>query len=134
LRAIGHVLFSTASPEFRRSLGLPSPLAPAGEEQTDIDPEIVRHAVAVMLDDLHVHRLRALWRTMQRTTSDSRQAASVWLYDTGPLPGEPEFPQAAAEAKARSPRPDGEAASTDAKPANGTSAGLVAPVKELDEV
>ncbi|MBV9929755.1 MAG: hypothetical protein JO013_02275 [Alphaproteobacteria bacterium] len=95
--AIGNVLFVNADGPFRASLGLP-PMAPASdgaappppEGAIGISPDIVRHAVAVITDDLHVHRLRALWRTMIRTTgSASADGGPIWLFDTGPLPGDP---------------------------------------------
>lgn len=133
LRAIGQVLFSTASPEFRRSLGLSGASAlEEEEERAEIDPDVVRHAVAVMLDDLHVHRLRALWRTMQRTTAGNRNSETVWLYDTGPLPGEPALGPEAFD-KARRSGAEGESRSASSKPSNGSSASPVVRVKELDE-
>jgi hypothetical protein len=53
---------------------------------------VVRHAVAVMTDDLHIHRLRSLWRTMLKTTAEGPEPA--WLYETDPLPGDPGYPAA----------------------------------------
>jgi hypothetical protein len=64
---------------------------PAAAPRADafaISPAVARHAVAIMADDLHVHRLRALWRIMLRTTAGAGEAQSPWLYRTGKLPGD----------------------------------------------
>lgn len=91
VRALGAVIFHDASPEFRRRVGLPADPAspPAGD--VEIDADVVRHAVAIMADDLHIHRLRALWRLMIETTAGVRKGDSPWLYATTPLPGDPDF-------------------------------------------
>jgi len=86
IRAIGAVLFLDASSEFRRRVGLNPPEAPV--EGVEIDPRVVRHAVAIMADDLHVHRLRALWRIMIQTTTGLPSQQSPWLYHAAPLPGD----------------------------------------------
>lgn len=89
LRAIGNVIFEGADPGFRRAVGLPPRPGDAPTEGVDIDPETVRHAVAIMADDLHIHRLRALWRTMLNTTAGGSQpGATHWLFETGRLPGD----------------------------------------------
>jgi hypothetical protein len=88
VRAIGAVMFENASPAFRTAVGLPETAAAAAIPTVAIAPETVRHAVAIMGDDLHVHRLRALWRVMLRTTAGA-ELKSPWLYETGPLPGDP---------------------------------------------
>jgi hypothetical protein len=90
VKAIGAVMFADASPAFRARVGLPTTPndgAPGGGVEISVDT--VRHAAAIMGDDLHVHRLRALWRVMLRTTAGRREGASTWLYETGPLPGDP---------------------------------------------
>ena len=100
VRAIGAVFFEGASPAFCRAIGLPaapgSPLPDGGE----IDPEAVRHAVAIIVDDLHIHRLRALWRTMLRSTA-GQEERSPWLFDTGPLPGDPGYSSPASAGQRR---------------------------------
>jgi hypothetical protein len=78
--ALGCVLFKYADADFRAKF------CPGPDGAGAIDPSMVRHAVAVMCDDLHIHRLRSLWRIMLRSTSDSAEPS--WLYDTGPLPGD----------------------------------------------
>lgn len=88
VRALGGVIFLNASKAFRRSVGLPPS---AGDEPlagVQVSRETVRHAVAIMSDDLHVHQLRVLWRIMLRTTAGLREGDSPWLYETGPLPGD----------------------------------------------
>ena len=73
----------------------------------DIDPQTVRHAVAIMCDDLHIHRLRALWRTMLHTTVRRRQRRRHWLFETGPLPAMRILPRGRAEAPPPDPQPAG---------------------------
>jgi hypothetical protein len=90
VKAIGEVMFADASPAFRACVGLPATPddgTPGGGVEISVDT--VRHAAAIMGDDLHVHRLRALWRVMLRTTGGRREGVSNWLYETGPLPGDP---------------------------------------------
>jgi hypothetical protein len=100
LRAIGAVFFQGTDAGFRRALGLPVQGGDPPADGVEIDPEVVRHAVAIMVDDLHIHRLRALWRTMLNTTGGMEQGSSPWLFDTGPLPGDPDFSPAGPEARA----------------------------------
>jgi hypothetical protein len=79
--AIGELLFSRTPPEFVARLRGPN---------DDIDPVVVRHAVAVMGDDLHVHRMRSLWTQIRERVSSGRE----WLLVTGPLPGDPDIDRA----------------------------------------
>jgi hypothetical protein len=97
VRAIGAVFFDGATPAFRRAVGLPTDAPSDGGE---IDPESVRHAVAIIVDDLHIHRLRALWRTMLRSTAGAEDT-SPWLFETGPLPGDSGYSQSAGPAPRR---------------------------------
>ena len=78
--AIGDVVFSGADPAFLARLDAATGLR---------DPNVVRHAVAVMCDDLHVHRLRALWKRILLRSADREN--QPWLYRTGALPGDGEF-------------------------------------------
>ena len=89
LRAIGAILFLEADPEFRRRVGLPPADRPL--EGAEIEPDVVRHAVAIMADDLHIHRLRALWRVMIQTTAGIEEGQSPWLFQTAALPGDADF-------------------------------------------
>jgi hypothetical protein len=90
LAALGGVIFHNASADFRAALGL----GDGRGEEASVAPEIVRHAVAIMADDLHVHRLRTLWRAMLQTTAGIAPGEPPWLYRTGPLPGEDVRPSA----------------------------------------
>lgn len=89
VKAIGAVMFADASPVFRTRVGLPATEDAVPVAGAEISVDTVRHAAAIMGDDLHVHRLRALWRVMLRTTAGRREGESTWLYETGPLPGDP---------------------------------------------
>jgi hypothetical protein len=88
VRAIGAVIFGAASIPFRLRVGLPQAADDAPVASVQISVETVRHAVAIMCDDLHVHRLRALWRIMLKTTAGVSEGDSPWLYETGALPGD----------------------------------------------
>lgn len=77
IHAVGEVIFMGADPKFMGRIG-------GGEGP--MSPDIIRHAVAVMCDDLHVHRLRALWKLILIRSGDAEQQA--WLYRTGHLPGD----------------------------------------------
>lgn len=79
--ALGVILFRNADEGFRLRFGLP--------ESSTLTADHIRHSVAIILDDLHVHQLRALWRVMMEKTMTGDQR---WLYPTGPLPGEPDLP------------------------------------------
>lgn len=85
LKAIGAVLLASADAEFKERIGLPA------NGPVTIDTLVVRHVVAILGDDLHVHRLRDLWSTIRKETSDKTRT-SDWLYETGPLPGEDSDP------------------------------------------
>lgn len=100
VRALGAVIFETAAPAFRERVGLPPSAGAAPAPAAQISPETVRHVAAIMGDDLHVHRLRVLWRIMIRTTAGVREGDSPWLYETGPLPGDARFSQTALRAPA----------------------------------
>jgi hypothetical protein len=89
VRAIGALLFADATPAFRVRIGLSATPEGQAAEGEGIGIETVRHAVAIMCDDLHVHRVRALWRVMLQTTMGRHDGDSPWLHETGPLPGDP---------------------------------------------
>jgi hypothetical protein len=89
VQAIGALLFAEATPAFRARIGLPATVDAGAAAAPGISVETVRHAAAIMGDDLHVHRLRALWRVMLKTTMGRTEGDSPWLYQTGPLPGDP---------------------------------------------
>lgn len=79
IQALGEVLYAGADQDFRKAISLPSP-------GTGLDPVVIRHGVAVICDDLHVDRLRALWqRILERS---SVPGGRKWLYRTTLLPGE----------------------------------------------
>ncbi|WP_324749551.1 hypothetical protein SH591_13405 [Sphingomonas sp. LY54] len=90
LIALGGVIFHNASADFRAGLGL----VHNGGDEASVAPEVLRHAVAIMADDLHVHRLRTLWRAMLQSTAGIAPGEPPWLYRTGPLPGEGVRPSA----------------------------------------
>lgn len=86
---LGTILFRHGEEKVGSRFGAPPPAAGA---PSAITAEHVRHAVAVILDDLHIHQLRALWRIMLKKTMHDDQR---WLHPTGPLPGEPDLPACA---------------------------------------
>jgi hypothetical protein len=78
---IGEVLFGNASEAFKTKAVGAAPGA-------GLTVEIIQHAVGVVSDDLHVHRLRSLWRRiLKRSTSEQDR---TWLYRRGLLPGDHE--------------------------------------------
>lgn len=81
--AIGEILFKNGNSLFRSRLGGP---------ESPISADIVRHAVAVGGDDLHVQRLRTLWARIRKRSSPDAEAE--WLYRRAPLPGDLDFTQA----------------------------------------
>ena len=94
LVAIGAILFAKADATFLTQVGLPHlnpaiqanpPIVLNGEDLTNA-AALVRHAVAIGGDDLHVHRLRALWTTLLRATTS--ELHRPWLFETEWLPGE----------------------------------------------
>jgi hypothetical protein len=85
--SIGRVLFADASEDFLARTRLSEALPAAGVDQLALDQELallVRHAVAILCDDLHIHRLRKLWETIMEATGGDES----WLYHPGALPGE----------------------------------------------
>ena len=86
VRAIGTVMFAQASPDFRRRVGLPATAEEEPLPGVEMSTETVRHAVAIILDDFHIHRLRSLWRIMLKSTAGA--GARPWLFETGAMPGD----------------------------------------------
>lgn len=79
--AIGTVLFANASAAFKAKVGFDGANA-------NLTVDVIQHSVGVISDDLHVHRLRSLWRRiLKRSTTEEDRA---WLYRRGLLPGDPE--------------------------------------------
>lgn len=78
--ALGEVIYTSASADFKKAISKPN---------GGLDPSVVKHAVAVVCDDLHVHRLRSLWkRILQRSMPPGDDG---WLYRSSPLPGDQGF-------------------------------------------
>jgi hypothetical protein len=98
--AVGLILFAEADDRFAERVGIKR-----DEGTPTLSVGLVRHAVAIMGDDLHVHRLRALWLIVERSTAGRAAGSRPWLFDTGPLPGEDPSPfrplQAEADAALR---------------------------------
>ncbi|PZU60166.1 MAG: hypothetical protein DI547_03790 [Sphingobium sp.] len=88
IQAIGSVVLTDASPAFRQRIGLPADAS----IKTTCDPLVIRHIVATLSDDLHIHRLRALWKSVMSTTGGQQDNSNkpLWLFKTPPLPGEDE--------------------------------------------
>lgn len=82
--ALGNVLLEEADAGFRATLGCGTDGAPVA-----VRPAVLRHIVAIMGDDLHVHRLRALWKALMDST---RGEHDLWLFETDWLPGENDRP------------------------------------------
>lgn len=80
VRALGAVILCQADKQFRSGLGIPTEGSPSS-----VKPDTIRHIVAIMGDDLHVHRLRALWKALMKSTAGTE---NPWLFETGWLPGE----------------------------------------------
>ena len=79
VRMIGALLYADANPDMRKLIATK---AASVESPEELDVASVCHAVAVMCDDLHIHRLRQLWSVMhEQLTRDGRE----WLYRTKPL-------------------------------------------------
>ncbi|WP_394763710.1 hypothetical protein [Phenylobacterium sp.] len=78
--ALGQVIYTSASADFKKAISKPT---------GGLDPAVVRHAVAVVCDDLHVHRLRALWRRILLRSMPPGDDG--WLYRSSPLPGDQGF-------------------------------------------
>ncbi|HEX8057056.1 MAG TPA: hypothetical protein VF481_10365 [Novosphingobium sp.] len=97
LRAIACVLLTDASPCFRSAIGL-SATPVECEKPATAEPLTLRHLVAVISDDLHVHRLRALYSAIMNTTAGvSDTGKPLWLFETDWLPGDPKSPAPAQE-------------------------------------
>ncbi len=79
--AIAGVVLGQADKPFQARIGM------CDGSPSAIRPEVIRHVVALMGDDLHVHRLRALWRALTASTAGEHPS---WLFETGWLPGEGE--------------------------------------------
>jgi hypothetical protein len=89
VRAILDVLLVDATPAFRAALGLQPDGAPSADPAQYT--QIARHLTAILCDDVHVHRLRALWLAMIRNTScaaPGRDRGRMWLFEVGYLPGD----------------------------------------------
>lgn len=78
--AIGAIVLAGTAQPFKDRLGL-------GAGGAGVRPEVVRHAVAILGDDLHVHRLRILWKALMASTT---AGSNPWLFETPWLPGEPD--------------------------------------------
>ena len=83
VRAIGCIILRNTADEFRTKIGM------SADAATKVEPQIIRHAVAIMGDDLHVHRLRTLWKALMDSTTGG---GSMWLFEPEWLPGEPDRP------------------------------------------
>jgi hypothetical protein len=71
------VLADEAPEEFVRALG-PILFNPPGDGAEPLSTAAIQHGVMTMLDDLHVHRVRMLWRHIFQQIAGARQAQ--WLY------------------------------------------------------
>ncbi|HYI48752.1 MAG TPA: hypothetical protein VEX35_09845 [Allosphingosinicella sp.] len=76
------VLGDDAPDEFVLSIGaLIFPPSPGNQAGQPLSADSVRHGVMVMLDDLHVHRMRALW---EHIFSQIRPGPVYWIYRSQP--------------------------------------------------
>jgi hypothetical protein len=88
LRAIACVLLVDSSECFRGAVGLSKKYEECVDDP-EAQPTVIRHLVAVMADDLHVHRLRALWQAVTESTAGfTKEGRPLWLFNTGWLPGD----------------------------------------------
>ncbi|MFI4974106.1 MAG: hypothetical protein ACHP84_06175 [Caulobacterales bacterium] len=94
VEAVGEILFAEASPAFLNSIKKDGAAA-----NGPIPADVVRHAVAVTADDLHIHRLRTLWIQI-RDRSWPEKHRGEWIYRASPLPGDPGFKPPEADADA----------------------------------
>lgn len=89
LRAIASVILSDSTPCFRQALGLAGDYKDCAAKPLDATDLMIRHVVAIISDDLHVHRLRALWFTFMKNTGGlDDHKKTLWLFDVGWLPGD----------------------------------------------
>jgi hypothetical protein len=73
VRMVGSMLYANADPNVRDLLRVAPPPGGAGAVP-QFDVQSIKHAVMVMLDDLHIHRLRQLWDEI------SKKLGREWLY------------------------------------------------------
>lgn len=98
LQAVAEVLLPDAIAAFRTRIGMGESAAEAPAAGGGVDALTLRHMVAILSDDLHVHRLRLLWLAIARTTGGNDDARKpLWLFDTDPLPGDPPTPTCACQ-------------------------------------
>jgi hypothetical protein len=89
LRAIASVILSDSTPCFRKALGLAGDYQDCAARPVAGTDLMIRHVVAIISDDLHVHRLRALWGTFMKNTGGlDEHHKTLWLFDVGWLPGD----------------------------------------------
>jgi hypothetical protein len=96
LRAIASVMLTDSTPCFRQALGLSPDYGKCVAEPGRDTELMIRHVVAIISDDLHVHRLRALWITfMENTGGLGDHRKPLWLFEVGWLPGDVDPPEPA---------------------------------------
>ena len=78
--AIGAIVLDGADEQFKKRIGLITT-----GTSPEISPDVVRHVIAILGDDLHVHRLRILWKALMESTTTG---SNPWLFETAWLPGE----------------------------------------------
>jgi len=94
LQGIASVLLRDSSACFRTAVGLSAQYADCSAAPGPDSVTMIRHLVAIISDDLHVHRLRALWIAIMNNTAgvtygSDGQHKPLWLFDVGWLPGDP---------------------------------------------
>lgn len=102
------VVLSEASDDFRRTIGVAPKAGNTGSFSDEDLVKVARHIVAIVADDLHVHRLRALWTAIKNSTAGTNDADNpVWLFEVGWLPGDkPSSPSDSAQPGGWSPKAD----------------------------
>ncbi len=89
-RALCSVVLADASECFRKGIGLPP--KPNDCDAATASEITVRHLIAITCDDLHVHRLRALWVAIMSATAGVNETGKpLWLFEVGWLPGDPKL-------------------------------------------